>query len=127
DVVIEHNTAFQTGSIVTAEGEPASGFVYRDNIAPHNAFGIVGTGVASGAGTLGVFFPGSVFRRNVVAGGDATRYPPDNFFPASLDGVGFVDRVGGDYRLATSSPYRRAATDGTDVGVDFDALAQALG
>jgi glycosyltransferase involved in cell wall biosynthesis len=127
DVVIEHNTAFQTGSIVTAEGEPEMGFVYRDNIAPHNAFGIVGTGVASGANTLGLFFPGSVFRRNVIAGGDATRYPPDNFFPASLDGVGFVDRAAGDYRLSASSPYHRAATDGTDVGADFDELAQSLG
>jgi cellulose synthase/poly-beta-1,6-N-acetylglucosamine synthase-like glycosyltransferase len=127
DVVIEHNTAFQTGSIVTAEGRPNPGFVYRDNITPHNAFGIVGTGKASGLPTRAAFFPDGVFRRNVIAGGDAERYPPDNFFPATLDDVGFVDRANGDYRLAPRSPYRRAATDGTDVGADFLALREALG
>jgi hypothetical protein len=112
---IEHNTAFQTGSIVTAEGEPNPGFVYRDNIAPHNAYGIVGTGVASGLPTRAAFFPDGVFRRNVIAGGNAERYPADNFFPATLDEVGFVDRA---RRLPpwAASPYRRAGSDGADVG-----------
>jgi cellulose synthase/poly-beta-1,6-N-acetylglucosamine synthase-like glycosyltransferase len=41
--------------------------------------------------------------------------------------VGFVDRARGDYRLRPSSPYRGAASDGTDVGADFRALADALG
>jgi hypothetical protein len=39
--------------------------------------------------------------------------------------VGFVDFRGGDYRLGPSSPYRRAASDGTDIGVDFDELRAA--
>jgi cellulose synthase/poly-beta-1,6-N-acetylglucosamine synthase-like glycosyltransferase len=126
DVAIEHNTALQTGSIVMAEGAPNPGFVYRDNIAPHNAQGIVGTGVASGLPTQSAFFPGGVFRRNVIAGGNASNYPPDNFFPGSLDDVGFTDRVKGDYRLKGSSAYRRAASDGADVGVDFEKLTPAL-
>jgi cellulose synthase/poly-beta-1,6-N-acetylglucosamine synthase-like glycosyltransferase len=125
-VSIEHNTAFQTGSIVTAEGLPNPGFVYRDNIAPHNAHGIVGTGVASGLSTRAAFFPDGVFRRNVIAGGSAERYPADNFFPPTLDEVGFVDRARRDYRLGPKSPYRRAATDGTDVGADFLALQEAF-
>jgi cellulose synthase/poly-beta-1,6-N-acetylglucosamine synthase-like glycosyltransferase len=126
DVAIEHNTAFQTGSIVTAEGAPNRGFVYRDNIAPHNAHGIVGTAVASGNPTRAAFFPDGVFRRNVIAGGDAQKYPPDNFFPGSLDDVGFVDRDKGDYRLGSSSKYRKAATDGTDVGADVERLQAAF-
>src|SRR6185436_5273479 len=64
--------------------------------------------------------------RNVIAGGNAGRYPPDNFFPASIDAVGFVNASSGDYRLAPTSPYRGAASDGTDVGVNVDALATAL-
>ncbi len=126
DVVITHNTAFQTGSIVTAEGEPDPGFVYRDNITPHNAYGIVGTGVASGLATSAAFFPDGVLRRNVIVGGSAERYPTDNFFPPTLDAVGFVDRARGDYRLGPSSPYRHAGSDGTDVGADFVALREAL-
>jgi len=127
DIVITHNTAFQTGSIVTAEGQPNPGFVYRDNITPHNAHGIVGTGVASGLPTRAVFFPDGVFLRNVIAGGNAERYPADNFFPPTLDAVGFVDLARGDYRLGPLSPYRRAGSDGRDVGADFLALHEALG
>lgn len=125
DVVIEHNTALQTGSIVTAEGPPNRGFVYRDNIAPHNALGIVGTGTATGHPTHATFFPGGIFRRNVFVGGRAERYPADNFFPPALDDVGFVDRTRGDYRLGPRSPYRSAASDGTDVGANFDKLREA--
>ena len=33
----------------------------------------------------------------------------------------------GNYRLVPSSPYRGAATDGTDVGVNIDALSAAFG
>jgi hypothetical protein len=126
DVAIEHNTALQTGSIVTAEGQPNPRFVYRDNLTPHNVLGIVGTGVAPGLPTRAAFFPDGVFRRNVFAGGQADRYPPDNFFPATLDDVGFVDRAHGDYRLTEASPYRRAASDGSDVGADMLALQPAL-
>ena len=58
----------------------------------------------------------------VVVGGAAGRYPPDNFFPPSLEQVGFADPARGDYRLREGSPYKRAGTDGRDVGADFDAL-----
>jgi cellulose synthase/poly-beta-1,6-N-acetylglucosamine synthase-like glycosyltransferase len=126
DVSIEHNTAIHTGNILTAEGRPNPGFVYRDNIAPHNAGGIVGTGVASGLPTSAAFFPGGVFCRNVIAGGKADEYPADNFFPPTLEEVGFVDRAGGDYRLGPDSPYRGAASDGTDVGADMLALQDAF-
>ncbi len=126
DVSIEHNTALQTGSIVMAEGPPNPGFVYRDNIAPHNAQGIVGTGVSSGLPTRAAFFPDGVFRRNVIAGGEASNYPPDNFFPDSLEDVGFVNRKSRDYRLSPSSLYRRAASDGSDVGVNYEKLRDAL-
>jgi hypothetical protein len=35
---------------------------------------------------------------------------PGNFFPANRSVVGFVDLANGDYRLATSSPYKGKAT-----------------
>jgi hypothetical protein len=49
-----------------------------------------------------------IVRRNVLVGGPAASYPTDNFFPPSLDGVGFVERQRGDYRLAPSSAFKRA-------------------
>jgi hypothetical protein len=66
-----------------------------------------------------------VFLMNVVVGATPSLYPPNNFFPASLDKVGFVDLAGGNYRLAASSPYKKAGTDGRDIGADIDALPAA--
>jgi hypothetical protein len=126
DVVIDHNTAFQTGNILTTEGGPHVGFVYTNNIAPNNEYGIIGTDTAPGRRTLAAYFPDVVVRRNVIAAGPAAAYPEDNFFPPALAAVGFVDLAGGDYRLSASSPYRRAATDGRDVGVDVDEMQAAL-
>jgi len=39
----------------------------------------------------------------------------------------FVNLAGGNYRLSTSSPYIRSATDGTDVGANIDAIDAAAG
>ena len=126
DIVIEHNTALQTGNVITAEGAPHTDFVYRYNITPHNAYGITGTGTGVGIQTLQKYFPSASVTHNVIAGGHAADYPPGNFFPASLDEVSFVDRAGGHYRLRESSPYRRAGKDGKDIGVDFAALCAAM-
>ena len=117
--VIEHNTGIHTGNLVTADGRPNSGFVFRDNIGFQNAYGIIGTGVSPGNATLAAFFPGAVVRRNVLVGGHSSQYPPDNFFPSSVDAVGFVDPSVGNYLLGPGSPYKGSATDGTDVGADI--------
>jgi hypothetical protein len=63
----------------------------------------------------------------VIAGGAPERYPGENFFPASLEEVGFVSLAAGDYRLRPDSPLGGAATDGHDVGVVFDELLAVLG
>ena len=126
DVVIEHNTAFQTGAIVMAEGAPNLGFVFRYNIALHNAYGILGTGTGVGNPTLERYFPNALVTKNVIIGGTALQYPVGNFFPASVDQVGFADYRKGDYHLATSSPYTRAA-EGVDPGADLKAMRTALG
>jgi hypothetical protein len=123
-VVVEHNTALQTGSILVAEGTPNEGFVFRANVLPHNEYGMIGTGTAPGTATIARFFPGAVIEGNVIAGGDAARYPRGNHFPASLSAVGFTDRERGDYRLAEGSRYRNGAA-GRDAGVDMAALTAA--
>ncbi|MBI4438021.1 hypothetical protein HY631_03680, partial [Candidatus Uhrbacteria bacterium] len=125
DVVIDHNTGLHSGNIILADGAAHTGFVYQNNIMPHNLYGVIGTGTGVGSGTLSTYFPGSVFARNVVAGGSPSSYPADNFFPASLNEVGFLNLSAGDYHLSLSSPYNNAGTDGQDIGVDFDALLLA--
>jgi len=56
--------------------------------------------------------PGSDINRNVMAGGTASKYPSGNSFPTAAQFEGqFAAYGGGDYRLAGSSPWRRAATD----------------
>ncbi|MGZ5474970.1 MAG: hypothetical protein ACXW29_00640 [Thermoanaerobaculia bacterium] len=121
DVVIEHNTAFHTGDVVVGEGDPNTGFVYRNNLTPHNQYGVGGSNTyGNPQQALATYFPGAVFVKNVMIGGRAQNYPPDNFFPATAADVGFVDLAGGDYHLAANSPYKAAATDGRDIGAVID-------
>jgi hypothetical protein len=125
DAHVEHNTALQGGTIIVVYGVPSSGFVFRDNILPHNAYGVHGDDEASGLPSLRRYFPGFLWERNVVPGASADQYPADSFYPASLDDVGFVDRAGGEYRLGPSSPYLGQATDGSDIGCHIDELGEA--
>jgi hypothetical protein len=133
-VVVEHNTVLQSGNLITAYGgtrtdpSAAEGFVFRNNLAFHNATGVIGEGRAVGTATLTAFFPGAIFDQNVLAGGSSARYPGGNLFPD----VGrfeqqFVNFARGDFRLRPDSEFRRAASDGGDLGVNFVALARALG
>ncbi len=126
NLVIEHNTAFHSGNIISAEGAPHENFVYRGNITPHNEYGMIGTGTGPGSPTLERYFPRAVIEKNVMVGARGGQYPERNFFPGSPKGVGFVDPARGDYRLAADSRYKKAGTDGKDPGVDMDELAAAL-
>lgn len=66
--------------------------------------------------------PGSKLLGNLIVGGDGKYYGgADNFYPADLDAVGFVNRANGDFRLSDGSvvpisPYKHKGTDGFDAG-----------
>jgi cellulose synthase/poly-beta-1,6-N-acetylglucosamine synthase-like glycosyltransferase len=125
DVTIDHNTALQTGSILFGgDGAPHTGFVFQNNVVPHNEHGITGSGTGPGTASLERYFPEAVVRRNVLAGAAASRYPRDNFFPASLDQLGpRADRH--ILHLKITGPF--TATDGGAPGADVAALEKALG
>jgi hypothetical protein len=127
DLTIENNSVFHTGSVVTVGIKPNQNLVFRNNLFPHNEYGVKGDGVGTGNGTIDTYFSGSVFRKNVMVGGASADYPPDNFFPPSFDQVGLVNLAAGNYRLAPSSPYKNAGTDKKDIGCDFDELNAAKG
>jgi len=125
DVQITHNTHFQTGNIAILYGTPAEKFVYSDNITIRGSksYGVFGDATGEGNVALTKFLtPDAVFRNNVLIGADASLYPKENQFPASIDQVGFVNFEKGDYRLSPSSPYRKASSDGQVVGVNWDKL-----
>jgi hypothetical protein len=134
DIVVEYNTILQTGNIITAYGgtreapSAAERFVFQNNIARHNANGVIGQGLAIGNDTLTKYFPGGVFLRNVLAGGLQSRYPADNLFP-SLDWLQqqFENPAARDYRLRATSELRQSATDRRELGVSFTALLNAFG
>jgi hypothetical protein len=123
-VTIDHNTAFQTRNVISAEGI-SKGFVYTNNIAPHNRYGVHGSDLATGSDTLTHDFPGSLFAGNVLIHGKCSVYPAANYCPPTTEDVGFVDYPGGNFRLMQGSPFHGAATDGADIGADIDAVEAA--
>ncbi len=128
DVTVDHNTIIHDGpALVNGNGIGNVRFVYTNNFSKHSTDGIYGSGYGAGYVSLNIYFVGAEIRRNVLAGGSAAKYPPDNFFPPTSEFLGnFVNAAAGDYRLGSWSPYRAAGTEGTDVGVDIAALNAAM-
>ena len=126
DVSIDHNTVIQSGNIITAYGEMTEGLTFTNNIAVNNVYGVKGDGSRTGTSTLNQYFGRYQFLKNVIAGGSISSYPPDNFFPASVRDIEFVDGAAANFRLTGSSKYRSAGTDGLDVGADLDSIEAAM-
>jgi len=126
NVKVDHNTIFQTGNTITAYGAPNQGFVFTNNIALHNQYGIIGDGSSPGFLTLETYFPAYVLKKNVLVGAQSSKYPKKNYYPATLDDVGFVDKANGNYQLSDNSPYKNAAKKNRDVGADCAAVDKAL-
>ena len=126
NVTIDHNTLDNEGTVVEVMAGAVTGFVFTNNIARHNTYGIKGQGTASGNQTLATYFPSAVVKGNVLAGGTASWYPSGNFFPPAADFLTqFVSPSTGNWQLASASTYNNRATDGKDVGVDLGTLQLA--
>jgi len=110
DVTIDHNTSFQDGIAIFTHDAP--NFWFTNNLL------FLGGGIAGGGAP-------SVNMNNAVIGGPGNFPIVGNFFPATIAAVGFVNYAGGDYRLAPTSPYKNAGTDGKDIGADIVALNAA--
>ena len=122
DVTIDHNTIIQehASGVVQADGAPVLGFVFTNNVAMHNNYGIIGTNHGIGNDSIATYLPASVIQDNVLAGGSAGRYPSGNLFPGMPEfQAQFASFASDDYRLAASSTWRGAGTDGADLGASF--------
>lgn len=120
---IDHNTIINTATgpsdIIFADSSsmPVTNFVFTNNLFTPTAYGVIGGGVGTAA--LNANFSNWTFQKNALTGQNASSYPAGNFFPANITDVQFTNYAGGDYALATSSPYKNAGTDGQDIGATF--------
>jgi hypothetical protein len=124
DVVIDHNTAFHTGTTISADGIPSPRLTFTNNIVQHNQYGIKGSGQNPGNSTITVYFPDSVIIANAFQStvlGGAPYYPAGNFFPVNLSDIGFV-HYPTDPQLKTTSSYYNQGTDGTSPGVQGEEM-----
>jgi hypothetical protein len=110
---------------------PNTNFIFQNNITPHNMYGVMGSGYASGISSLDHYFPGFVFQSNLIeniapSGVSQSQYPASTLFSPNWGTVNFVDFANGNYALATSSRYKNAGTDGKDIGADIAGLNAAI-
>ena len=142
DTEFNHNTIINDGDIMFANGTEVADVDFNNNIVNHNAArttnfnrGINGPGTGIGVPTLDAKFVQYLVTKNVMAnasGGTYTGSAAGNFFPGSsttpgnFSSVGFTSLTNRDYRLAGASAYNNAATDGTDIGANIDALEAAV-
>lgn len=117
DVTIDHNTAFQTGSLVFGgDARAHERFVFQNNIVLAGSFGFSGSGTGDGPKAIERYFPNSTIRRNVIIGGDSARFPADNYFPATVAEVGAGPASHGQGFKKLSASFAGKATDGRDPG-----------
>ncbi len=145
DVMIDHNTIFQSGPITWAY-DVTDGFIYTDNISTSYVSaggyqGIYGPGQSQGNNTIAHYFPdvndaNQHFHKNVMIGGNASKYTnyntiSQNYFPADIDAVKFVDYLNGlldhhGYALSADSPFYQTGSDGKDIGINIQAMDSAF-
>jgi hypothetical protein len=134
---VSHNTIINrqdtAGGPMIIGLAPMAGAVIKDNIMYFNTYGAQ-CGVEGNA--FRSCWPGLIEGKNVLidnakVGAQYITGASGNFrnsnYSASEAAVRFNDPANNDYSLKENSPYRNAATDGKDVGVDFEALRKALG
>ncbi len=123
-VTVENNTVQQTGNIMTCYGPPTSNFVFRNNIVQYNSYGF-----ACPANALSADSRGNIIADNsgsIATNGFPANVPRSNLVINSYNQAGFVDPTRGDWRLTEQSKVRRKGVNGSDPGVNFEALAAAV-
>jgi len=141
NVRFTHNTVLQSGRIVTygnsvdmAGIDELTNFVFKDNIVNWGTGTEIGYACFDG-GTLSVCTPNFIWTKNAMIGAPTgpiyeeqtlATFPAGNWNPATIADVGFTNPGAGNYKLLSTSPYYRKASDGKDVGVDMDQLLAHL-
>ena len=136
DVVMTHNTLIELGPIsattwalqgISATTETNGINILRDNLLFSGNYGI---SCYDTPGTHAQCWGANrIFSSNVIVDTSADQsvaeldaQTPGNLIAASIAAVGFVDYNGGNYGLAEISPYKNAASDVGDIGVNCSLL-----
>jgi hypothetical protein len=125
DIVFDHNTIISGKGVglILASGTPVSGFVFTNNLARHDSYGILGDAKGIGNVAISYYFPDGIFQRNVIAGASASSYPAGNFYPTVTDFVShFRSYATGDFSLLPATNWAAAGTDGKDLGADIASI-----
>jgi len=136
DVSIQHvtSTSNPRGILDARDSRDANpNLVFGYNLVERQWYGI-GAGGDEGVPTLARNFPQAVYKQNVIvntskstdqAVSDSSlkaKYPPQTMIARGWEEVAFQS---GTYRLSPGSPFKRAADDGRDIGIDWDTLEKA--
>ncbi len=134
-LTIEHNTMFiPTSTAFMWYNNPLlTNHVVRNNLSGGGNYPMV---VSPGAGWPSVAGTGSDFSGNVMALGAyfGSTFPAGNMYPTSMDAIGLVGGGSAAYSvsvapsalgLASGSPYKGKATDGTDPGANISVVLSA--
>lgn len=119
DVRVIDNLAWHDGDVLFLEGEAHTGFVFRGNVVRHNRHGVIGTGTAAGPATVERYLEDPVITGNLVVGGEADLWPPENRFAKPEE---LRDTAEGEPE--DPAWLRDRTADGA--GVDFSRLCSAL-
>ena len=129
-LTVDHNTIRQGHTFVNAYGgdiwlagtaapRPAQyaveTLVMTNNIANHNDYGFIGDGAGIGLGAITTFVRALTWTHNVLAGekGWGYAYPVITWQPSLAE---HLAQFSSDGTLTSTSTYRGAATDATDLG-----------
>jgi hypothetical protein len=119
-VTVDHNTVISDGiSVVVAKTWKTTSMVFTNNIVFDHGAAIDSPTTTPGLATIQVYFPLGQFFGSIYVGSNPLTYPSSNYYPATVDAVGFVSFTGHDYRLSATSIFQNGATDGADPGVDY--------
>ena len=132
DIILDHNTVLQTGNfadIATCCGTPVENFSFTNNVFGEGTYGWVANGLGQFYSSLTLAITNLIFTHNVWAGDPVPFQVAGNYFPTDISQIGFVNYNGGnggDYHLASTSPYKGLASDGTDPGANIDTIDTVL-
>lgn len=135
DVTVEHNTVVMPSGnallyldLFKTVEQAAENMIWRNNLAYKAGGGLAGNNSCSQGNSCWTAHTSgtAVWAKSVTADISCSSYPggsTENFCPTASDlNLTFVDYLNNDYRLKSDSPYKNAATDGTDIGANIGAI-----